>query len=440
MRTDLARVETVRRASPSFVIGLNLYIAAIYTNLGVTAGGFVILGVLGVVGAIFMFRRDINNLTWLFSLIFFLTLSLVFGGSGQEMFDTRLPSWVQLVAALGCAHILLHAMDFPDTVRKTLFLWMVFIAIGVILETLLPAVRDLSDSFRQTVFDGRFIYDSDARDLRDYGFVRPKLFSQEPSHISKAFIVFGTGWCLLSPSRRRFAVLLGFTVVLVVFLRSPFVLLTFPLAWFLDRMVSDRPVSRRVAVGIPMLGVIAFVFTQVFSVRLSRILSGGDYSFFLRFQGPYEVALSSIEQYPIFGVGIGAKEALFDALRIAFSMNFYGTSVPDDKNLTFNNGSANMIMYFGIVGTAVFYFLIVKWAKGFGVRAMVTLPVVLLLLQNDVEGIRVWTSIALILGCYMLAKRYPVNRSATTPVTREARSDNGVRIIGPLQYSARPPR
>jgi hypothetical protein len=403
--------ERPRRTPLPFVIGLNCYIAAFYTNIGLPVGGVEILGVLGVVGAIFMFRRDLGNLIWLWSLIFFLTVSLVFGGSGVDMFDYRLPSWIQLVAALTCAHILLHAMDYPDAVRKTLLAWMVFITVGVVLETLLPAMRDMSDAFRQVAYDGRFIYESGARDLRDYGFMRPNLFTQEPSHISKAFIVFGAGWCLLSPSRKRFLTLLGFTAVLLAFLRSPFVLLALPLAWILDRMTSDQPVSRRVAVGIPLLGVVVVAFTQVFSARLLRIANGEDYSFFLRYQAPYEVALRSIEQYPVFGVGIGAKEALLDEMRTVFSAFLGPSAALDQGALTFNNGFANMIMFFGLVGTVVFYFLVVQWAKGFGVRPLVTLSVVSLFLQNDVEGIRVWTSIALILGCYVLAKRYPPDRS-----------------------------
>ena len=243
----------------SFAIGLNLYIASIYTNIAVTVGGFLVVGVIGIAGAILMIRH-IRNLFWLGWLIFFLTVSLVAGGSGGEMFGYRLSSWLQIIAALGCAHILLCAMDYRETVRKTLFLWLMFITVGVILETVFPPIRDLSETFRQIIFDGRFIYDYDGRDLLQYGFVRPKLFTQEPSHISKAFVAFGVGWYLLS-SRRRFTVLLICTILTTLFLRSPFVLLALPLAWFLARMASGRTDFRIAAAGFPLLGIFVVVLT-----------------------------------------------------------------------------------------------------------------------------------------------------------------------------------
>ena len=177
-----------REAGLSFVIGLNLYLAGIYTNFAVKVGGFWVPGVLVIAGAIFMVRHT-RNLFWLGWLMFFLTVSLVAGGSGAEMFGYRLTSWLQIIVALGCAHIMLCALDYPETVRKTLFLWMMFIIVGVILETTFSPIRDFSDAFRHLAFDGRFIYDDEVRDLQDYGFVRPKLFTQEPSHISKAFVV-----------------------------------------------------------------------------------------------------------------------------------------------------------------------------------------------------------------------------------------------------------
>lgn len=414
----------------SFVIGLNICLAGIYTNFAVNVGGYWIPGVPVIAGAMLLVphmrflvphKRD---LVWVGALIVFLTVSLVAGGSGASFFDTRLTSWLQIIAALGCAHIILCAMHYPQAVRNTLFLWMIFIVVGVILETVFSPMRELSDAFRHAAFEGRFLYfDGDARDLRDYGFVRPKLFTQEPSHVAKAFVAFGAGWYVLSSSRRRLMILLGCTILATLFLGSPIVLLVLPLAWFLDRIASGRAVSGIVAAAIPALGIIAIVLTRVFSTRIASILSGKDASFFERSQGPYEVALRVIDQYPIFGVGIGAKEALLTQVQIVYSS--HATSWQHENYLTtLSNACANSLSYFGVAGALVFYFLLAQWAKGFGIQTLVSLPVMLLFFQLDgaLEGLRMWGLIAVVLGCYsMTARSSPptVETSSTRGVVRE---------------------
>lgn len=394
----------------AFVIGLNLCLAGIYTNFAVHVGGYWVPGVLVIAGTFFLvpqfLARDTRNLFWLGWLFLFLTFSLVAGGSGAEMFDYRLTSWLQIVAALGCAHIIFCTMQFPEVVRKTLFVWMVFIVVGIILESTFPAIRGLSDSFRQTIFEGRFVYASDVRDLRLYGFVRPKLFTQEPSHVAKAFVIIAVGWYLLA-SRKRTIYLLAFTAVAVLFLGSPFVLLALPLAWFLDRMASGRPITGMVALALPVLGILSIVLAQVFSTRLASILGGGDSSFIIRFQAPYEVALRSIEQYPIFGVGIGAKEALSDQIANVYLPFFDSSWLYENYSSVLGNAFANSFIYFGLAGAALFYYLVTKWASGFAVKSLVTMPVILLLFQLDgaIESVRMWGYIALVLGSYALAKK-----------------------------------
>ncbi|CAN7236602.1 hypothetical protein [Mycolicibacterium frederiksbergense] len=401
------RQLTFGEAPVLFLVGLNLYIAALYLNFAVTVGGFVVPGVLGLVGAVCLVNH-VRNLMPAALLVAFLTLSLLAGGSGSEMFDIRLPSYVQIVVAIGCAHVLLCSMGrYAVAVRKTLLAWMLFVTVGVIIEALFPAFRELSDAFRTWAFEGRFLYTYDARDLREYGFIRPSLFSQEPSHVAKAFIVFATGWYLLAV-RRRLTVLIICTVLVMMFLRSPFVVLSVPLALYLDRIASGRPLTRVFAAGIPLLGVIAVTIAEVFSTRLQGIMSSNDSSFFTRYQGPFTVAREALEQYPVFGVGIGAKEALWEFVRDSYSRNFTDAGYLYGVYLDyFNNALATTLMFFGLVGAAIFYYLIAYWAKSFGIRAIISIPVVILffMLDGAFEGIRMWSSIALVMGCYLIAKQ-----------------------------------
>ena len=429
--TELTAPTPYRRSGPgpTFAIGLNLCLLGIYTNFAVKVGGSFAPGVPVVAGAILLLPHMVSNkrsLLWLGWLFIFLTVSLVAGGSGAEFFGDRLPSWFQIVVALSCAHIILCAMNYPEKVRKILFIWLMFIVVGIILETVFSPLRDLSNEFRNVVFEGRFIYAGDARDLQDYGFVRPKLFTQEPSHVAKAFIVFGAGWYVLSSSRRRLGVLLICTVLVTVFLGSPFGLLVLPVAWLLSRMASKAHLFKLFAAGIPVVGLIAIALTQLFSARFEKILSGTDASFFSRFQGPYEVALGSLEQYPIFGVGIGAKEALQETVLTAYGLYFGSRSnqtwLSQNYLTILSNGFANSISFFGLAGAAVFFILLAQWMKGFGITAAVSLPVILLFFQLDgaFEGLRMWGSLAVILGCYLMASRCSPQRVETSTITSGA--------------------
>lgn len=270
--------------------------AGIYANFfAVNVGNYPYPGVAVLVGAAFLIPHmtpHTRSLKWM-SLIFlgFLVfLSFATGGRDVNDTDGRLTSLLQIIAAVGCAHVLLSAMAYPPkTVRKTLFFfWMTFfIVVGVILESTFSPVRDLSDAFRHAAFEGRFIYEkNDARDIQQYGFVRPKLFTREPAHVAMAFMTFAPGWYVLSSFRRRFVLLLICTILVALFfLGSPIVLLVPPLAWYLDRMLARRAMSGIVAAGLPVLAIVGFTLTQVFSTRFANILSGKDGSFFCSLPG-----------------------------------------------------------------------------------------------------------------------------------------------------------
>ncbi|RDH77712.1 hypothetical protein DVS77_15215 [Mycolicibacterium moriokaense] len=159
-------------------------------------------------------------------------------------------------------------------------------------------------------------------------------------------------------------------------------------------------------VAIPLMGAAVVAATGVFSTRLASILSGEDFSFYARYPGPFIVAQLTVDQYPIFGVGVGAKEALWEQMQTAFARFYPSLNTLYDEYLGyFNNALANSVMFFGIVGAVAFYYLIAQWAKGFGVGTAVALSVVLLffMLDGALEGIRMWSSIAIVWGCFMLA-------------------------------------
>ena len=445
--TALASPEAAGRSAPaSFLIGLNLCLIGIYTNFAVQVGSIWVPGIPVVIGALLLLPF-LRSSQWLWWLMLFLVMSLVAGGSGMEFFRIRLDSWIQVTVAISCAHVILCSMQFPRAVKKTLFSWLVFIVVGVTLEKFFPPFRELSDTFRRIIFEGRWIYDDPGRDMRDYGFIRPKLFTQEPSHVAKSFVIFGTGWYVLSSFRSRFTLLLVCTAIVTLCLGSPIVLLVIPLAWFVNRVAAGRAVSSIVVAGVPLLGLAAVLLSRLFSARFTGIRNGTDASFFARYQGPYEVAIRTLGEHPIFGVGIGAKEALWKEIYAVYSSIFERSWLYRHYVEILSNAFANSFSFFGIAGALIFYFLIAKWMMDFGVPAKVSLPVVILFLQLDgsLEGLRMWGSIAVILGSYSMAVMHR-GESSGAPVPRgpDARRLNGaptrsqLSVASKIAYPTRP--
>ncbi len=134
-------------------------------------------------------------------------------------------------------------------------------------------------------------------------------------------------------------------------------------------MLARRAMSGIVAAGLPVLAIVGFTLTQVFSTRFANILSGKDGSFFCSLPGTLRVAIKTIEQFPIFGVGVGHKEALYKEVQDVYTHYYqFNTSwVYHNYLYALNNAFANSLSYFfGLIGAVVFLFL--GCAMGQGIR------------------------------------------------------------------------
>ncbi len=188
--------------------------------------------------------------------------------------------------------------------------------------------RAISDEARRYLYSGRYLYEDDARDILFSGTIRPKVFTQEPSHLAKALAVTISASVVLS--RHRYRVAIGLLAWLAAYRLVTAPTLLLGLGVIIASVVFKTPraysvtglLVRIAAVAIPIAG---FVWIQDLAsllpfARAQAIASGADRSFVIRSIGPATIAWETITRYPISGSGIGGREAISPIV-----LEFYGS-------------------------------------------------------------------------------------------------------------------
>ena len=174
-------------------------------------------------------RRDLSLADVMFGLkvAFVLLLSIALS-PGYAHMEEKLLAMIQFLAAIGVAVLIVRLMQqlSPKSLeRGLLFLWCL-ILVGSILEVL-DVIRAPSDAFRAWAYEELYgIYDADLRDVNLVGWLRPKLFSEEPSHVTKFFIASVNAWLLVRVTWRKAVVVAGATVAMLVIMGSPMLLVS----------------------------------------------------------------------------------------------------------------------------------------------------------------------------------------------------------------------
>ena len=92
---------------------------------------------------------------------------------------------------------------------------------------------------REKIFKGN-LYDADLRDIYFYGMIRPKLFTEEPSHVAKFYLICLFVWFSLSENKVRYIIMLLFTVLGIVLIRSHLVLIIIPITIIVEAFYRKK--------------------------------------------------------------------------------------------------------------------------------------------------------------------------------------------------------
>jgi hypothetical protein len=341
---------------------------------------------------------------------FVLLLSLAFS-PGHEYVGEKFFALIQCCMAIGVAVLIVRLMQQIRRElleRALLVLWLLIVA-GAALEVL-GVIGAISDSFRVWAYgDAYTLYGSDLRDINLVGWPRPKLFSVEPSHVTKVFIASINAWLLVRVSWAKVATVAGATLVMLVIMGSPMLLASVALTLLI--LMWDRRASLRARVTMILSTLLIAVLFGVYyggssySAVAARLTNVGEPTVSQRRSRgseegrliyPYVILIETWSRWPLFGVGLGGKEILADQSKTGASR----------EAAMGNNVMAEMGTYLGSVGAVLFLYALMMQAVHSGVRRVGLFLLIIVLfsqLMAGMESFRYWGFIALLWGALAVA-------------------------------------
>jgi len=339
-------------------------------------------------------RVRIQHLYWILAMLTFCLISIVLRAytlpemSIQKHLTNHVLSWAVLAYAIFIGYMAYLEMVEWDRnqVARMFHVLVVILLVGTALEVFVPPFKELSDVFRESVFE-RGVYDADLRDVVVYGGIRPKLFTKEPSHLATYFTLFTVAWLFATNNKNKYLLFFCYVFIGLFLIRSPVILMApvFGLAQFLVRSEEGSP--HRKIVFLVFLLLIFTPLTLLFmdvalGERINRIAEGRDVSFIIRFLAPWRVMLNVLDDYPILGLGFGAKEIGFKYMEEAMS------ALVSKRNYGFPDLLGHNFMFlgfvnFGLIGFAIFLTIFWRMIAVFAVR---DLPLVLIAMVGFMQS------------------------------------------------------
>lgn len=338
-------------------------IILLYLDIPLFIGNFMLPSIIGVVILIFFSLLNsphINQLKCFLALETFLFGYFFYGPDGYNL--GSFISSQQLVAGVMLfSYIIIYIKKISDERLSNIFAFtIIFIALLSQLELYTP-LKDLSDSFRNWAYGNTsYLYDSDKRDIALVGNIRPKVFAPEPSthtillsclllcyKFLRAYKLTAIDFVIIILCVAVYFATISPSLFLAI---SIYILLS--VNWFKDLLLKMIPVMLIFIILVLIGGIELDVYSRFYSFGDINEVSSVN----VRVLYPILTMLDVIQQYPLFGIGVGNKEEL-----ISISSFYAFNSNQDLINENILLGSfalARMIIYFGLLGTLIFLLII----------------------------------------------------------------------------------
>lgn len=397
-----------------FVLAVG-YLIGVYTNIPLPLNESLVVPAFIAGGAACLLllhnlsRVKTAHIGWLGLYLFIAFLSLLLAPRSATFFIDRLKGYIYLVyASVGAYALYLELMKWPrDKVARLFCTFVVLILVGCFLENYL-GLRLLSDAFRNAVFT-RGVYDANLRDLSDYGAIRPKLFTSEPSHVAKFFALSITVWLALSRSKSKYWFLFALAGLGAALIRSPILLVALINAVAIKILLDQRggflrtPKGVVTTIGIAVVAVLAIglIGATVLRGRMELIASGQvDDSVLLRLVAPIFVALHTLQQSPLWGAGISGTESIVaDLARIFGQLDINIERIADTLESRVLNAFWLHWIYLGLFGGGLALWALWGFARSLGARHPLFCAGSIMLFSQTMGGYnstRFWTFAMLI--------------------------------------------
>lgn len=405
-------------ASPTFFIPSFLTLASV-PLLGVLLWGHV--------------RRYDVRLVRQLTIIFATTALL---SPGFAFIDEKLLGLLQTVVSVVAGILVLKIMErVPRRILTTLFMFLGFaMAVGAYLEVA-GIVREASDAFRNTVYDrgGYQIYSRDDRDELLTGFIRPKLFTSEPSLLAIGFFVATNAWVILSTRIWTRVVAAALSIFMLAVTASPILLGSLFVTAIASYRAGIRGRAMVVAFGcvVALAALATVAIPRVFEQVEDRVSDAVENSLTLKLSSenvritfPYITAVDVLTHSPALGVGISGKEVIpqFSSLPL------------DPTYMLGTNNLAALLIYCGLLGT---YFVIrafCSYLASIGVKSFALVAVTTVVFSQMMGGFetpRMWAYLFVLFGAIAISDRTQTRRNYQVAGGGEALFGRHVSPYGP---------
>lgn len=338
---------------------LLLILIFIYINIDISIAGvsspYYIATFFGTLLVLKNINGVINNYSkWLFFVFLILFSTLIsFAKFGVNF--SLLPSLMQSIISVVIGFAAYYEIEKKKfKISKALNLIIIGLLIVVFLEVFISPFSSFSDLVR-SVFYNSGLYINDQRDIEQFGFIRPKAFSREPSFVTGFFSYLLIPYYCFAKNRYK-ALTNSFIYVFVLLTLSFSIKALVPIFIILTLHYSSRILTLKVSqivkiffLGSVLSGLVIFLFRD----RIFNIIAGQDLSSFIRINIPAILSYKVLLNDPLFGWGFANKETIETEI-VKNVFHFYAWIKANSENLSnLNNYFFGTIIYFGILGTAV---------------------------------------------------------------------------------------
>ena len=391
-------------------------VVSAYLSIPLVAGGRVLVpSVLTVALAPILMlsvwsRFTTTDAVFMLKISFVLLVSIALS-PGYVYLNSKLMALAQLCAGLLVVLLTVRLMQHlgARSVERLLLLLWVSIVVGCVLE-IAGITREYSDAFRDWAYGSTDeIYDGDARDTNMVGWPRPKLFSVEPSHVSKLFVIVVNAWLLLRVTWPKTWIAGVATVFMIVVMGSPILVVSIGMTFLIVLWNQRARAGAKVAMVLAMLLVAIYFGFQdgdspfaTVADRLEGINTDPTErddlgSVEQRTIYPFLVLLDTWSRWPFFGVGIGGKDVVFEhsLVELNEATNAMGKNIVGELGISL-----------GLVGASVFLLLLLKHAHYTGVKRVGLFGILFMmtsLLMGGLVTFRYWGLVAILWGAMALA-------------------------------------
>ncbi len=380
----------------------------LYLNDSLFVPSFFTLLVLFPILALMYHRRIYKHEVAFLGQVVLVLLLTALLSPGLVYLNEKLVGLLQTVLSITAGILLLKLLsDLPKRwVENVLAVLCAALLFGAALEVL-GVLREASDSFREAAF-GQIesgLYASDQRDQEITGFVRPKLFTTEPSLLAIGFLVFVNSWLVLTYDKKRLAAAGLGTGMMLVMTGSPVLLLSLAASLTIALFKEPKFVSVAVVGMLVCVGGFGFALLQpeIASNVTTRVVESSENVGSLkttsenrRIVFPYVTLVDVLKESPLFGVGISGKELV----------ERYASLPIDPKYALGNNVLAMFVIYTGLGGALLFGGSIFGYWRRARVGNIALLVVLILTLSQTMGGFetpRFWGYAFLFIGAVKMS-------------------------------------